>query len=196
LVTRGRLTTCYGATSFSLAMISRILDVWRRFRSGFWRSLAFDALLIAAVFFAVNSWQTRNLPVDEPAPETVLALLDGSGIRSAITSGEASVVYFFAPWCFYCRASIGNLDELVADGRVAWGVVIALDYSNASEVQEFIDKTGVSLPVLMGNPATASDWSVAAFPTYYVIDAEGRISSRSVGYSTKLGMWLRVWLAM
>jgi thiol-disulfide isomerase/thioredoxin len=172
-------------------VISRIRDFWRRFRSGFWRSLVFDALLIAAVFFAVHSWQTRNLPIDEPAPETVLALLDGSGIRSAITPGEAGVVYFFAPWCFYCRHSISNLDELVADGSAGWGVVVALDYTNAAEVQEFIDETGVKLPVLMGNAATAADWSVQAFPTYYVIDAEGRISSRSVGYSTKLGMWLR-----
>jgi len=159
-------------------------------------SLIFDALLIAAVFFAVHSWQTRNLPIDQPAPETVLALLDGTGIRPAVTMGEVGVVYFFAPWCFYCRHSIGNLDELVTEGRVAQAVVIALDYTNAAEVQEFIDKTGVSLPVLMGNPATASAWSVKAFPTYYVIDAQGRISSRSVGYSTKLGMWLRVWLAM
>jgi thiol-disulfide isomerase/thioredoxin len=176
-------------------MISRIRNVWGRFRSGFWRSLAFDALLIAAVFLAVHSWQTRNLPVDEAAPETVLALLDGSGIRSAVTLGEAGVVYFFAPWCFYCRHTISNLDELVADGSVAWGVVVALDYSNAAEVQEFIDETGVNLPVLMGNAQTAADWSVQAFPTYYVIDAEGRISSRSVGYSTKLGMIFRHWEA-
>jgi thiol-disulfide isomerase/thioredoxin len=173
----------------------RINAAWRRFRSRFWMSLAFDALLIAAVFFAVHSWQTRNLPVDQPAPETVLALLDGSGIRSAVTPGKAGIVYFFAPWCFYCRMSIGNLDDLVADGDIAWAMVVALDYSNATEVQEFIDKTGVSLPVLMGNPATAADWSVSAFPTYYLIDAQGRISSRSVGYSTKLGMWLRVWRA-
>ncbi|MFC1719681.1 TlpA family protein disulfide reductase [Pseudomonadota bacterium] len=172
-------------------MISAIQTAWRRFRAGYWRSLAFDALLIGGVFFAVHAWQTRNLPIDEPVPETVLALLDGSGIRSAITQGEAGVVYFFAPWCFYCRHSISNLDELVADGRVAWGTVIALDYTNAAEVQEFIDKTGVTLPVLMGTSATASDWSVSAFPTYYVIDAEGRIYSQSVGYSTKLGMWLR-----
>jgi len=157
--------------------------------------LTFDALLIAAVFFAAHSWQTRNLPIDEPAPATVLALLDGSGIRSATTGGETGVVYFFAPWCFYCRHSIGNLDELVADGQIAWGVVIALDYSSAAEVQGFIDETGVSLPVLMGNAATASDWSVSAFPSYYVIDAEGLISSRSVGYSTKFGMMFRHWRA-
>jgi thiol-disulfide isomerase/thioredoxin len=148
-------------------------------------------LLISAVFFAVHTWQIRNLPVDEPAPETILALLDGTGIHPAVTSGKPGIVYFFAPWCFYCKTSIGNLDELVTEGKVAWATVVALDYQDAAEVQEFIDNAGVSLPVLMGNPATASDWSVGAFPTYYVIDANGRISSRAVGYSTKAGMQFR-----
>jgi peroxiredoxin len=171
--------------------VKSIKPAWQKFRSNFWRSLALDAVLIAAVFFAIHSWQTRNLPIDEPAPETILALLDGSGIQSAFADGEAGIVYFFAPWCFYCRTSIGNLDDLLADGRVAWATAVALDYSDAEEVRAFVAETGVSLPVLMGDPSTAGDWSVRAFPTYYVIDADGRISSRSVGYSTSLGMRLR-----
>ena len=72
---------------------------------------------------------------------------------------------------------------------------MALDYADAAEVREFIERAGVRLPVLMGDSKTAVDWSVRAFPTYYVIDADGRIDSRSVGYSTYLGMRLRAWLA-
>ena len=176
--------------------MSRIKAAWQRFRSHFWLSLAFDAFLIMIVFLAVNAWQTRNLPVNEPVPETVLALLDGSGVRSAVSPGETGIVYFFAPWCFYCRSSIGNLDDLVGEGRVAWGTVVALDYSDADEVQAFIENTGVSLPVLMGTRMTAADWGIRGFPTYFVIDAQGRISSRSVGYSTGFGMMIRNWMAL
>ena len=176
-------------------MNQRIEQIWGKFRSNFWLSLAFDAALILAVFLAIHSWQTRDLPRDEPAPQTVLQLLDGDSAQSAVMNGEAGIVYFFAPWCFYCKTSIGNLDKLVRDGRVAWGTVVALDYTDPSEVREFIDSTGVSLPVLMGTAQTAANWSVRAFPTYYVIDADGRISSRSVGYSTLLGMWVRNWMA-
>jgi thiol-disulfide isomerase/thioredoxin len=171
--------------------LKSIKSAWQRFRSNFWRSLALDVVLIAAVFFAIHSWQTRDLPIDEAAPETILALLDGSGIQSAVADGEVGIVYFFAPWCFYCRTSIGNLDDLVTNGNVAWASAVALDYSDAEEVREFVRETGMGLPVLMGNPSTAEDWSVRAFPTYYVIDADGRISSRSVGYSTSLGMRFR-----
>jgi len=176
-------------------MISGLRAAWQRFRSRFCLSLAFDAVVIVVVLLLVHGWQTRDLPVDEPAPETILALLDGSGSRFAVSPGEAGIVYFFAPWCFYCRSSIGNLQKLVEKGSISWGTVVALDYGDVHEVQAFIDKTGITLPVLMGNARTASDWRIRAFPTYYVIDAGGRISSRSVGYSTSLGMWARNWLA-
>ena len=172
--------------------MSRFREAWCELRRRKWVSLILDVILIVMVLLAVHAWQTRNLPVDEPAPETVLALLDGSGIANAVQAGETGIVYFFAPWCFYCKASIDNLDGLVAGGSVAWGTVVALDYSSPEEVQAFIDETGVSLPVLMGTGQTAADWSIRGFPTYYVIDGEGRITSRSVGYSTWLGMRLRV----
>jgi thiol-disulfide isomerase/thioredoxin len=176
-------------------LIERWRSAWRRFRERRALSLLFDVVLILAVFGAIHAWQTRNLPIDQAAPGTVLALLDNSGIESAIQPGESGVVYFFAPWCFYCKTSIDNLDDLVDSGAVAWGTAVALDYESAAEVSEFVEETGISLPVLMGDGRTAADWSIRGYPTYYVIDAEGRIHSRSVGYSTKLGMRWRAWRA-
>lgn len=148
-------------------------------------------MLILGAFLAIHAWQTRDLPIDEPAPQTVLSLLDSPGIQPAVRDGEAGIVYFFAPWCFYCRTSIDNLDKLVREGKLAWATAVALAYGDVDEVREFVNETGIGLPVLLGTAGTASDWSVKAFPTYYVIDADGNISSRSVGYSTSLGMRFR-----
>lgn len=168
---------------------------WTRLRSRFWPSLAFDVSLMLLVFLAVHAWQTRDLPINAMAPETVLPLLGSAAPGAATTDGSVGIVYFFAPWCRVCRVSIGNLDSLVEGGQVAWGTVVALDYADAAEVSAFIDRTGISLPVLLGSPRTAAEWSVQVFPTYYVIDASGRIQSRSVGYSTWAGMWFRSWRA-
>lgn len=173
----------------------RLTSAWQRLRKHRGYSLLIDVTLILVVFFAVHAWQTRKLPVDEAAPETVLALLDGTGMASAIQPGKAGIVYFFAPWCYYCKTSIDNLDGMVSSGTVAWGTAVALDYSDTKEVEAFVEETGVSMPVLLGNAGTAADWSVRAFPTYYVINADGKISSRSVGYSTWLGMSVRAWMA-
>ena len=176
-------------------MTGGLRSAWKKFRQRRWLSLAFDVAVLLVIFFGVHAWQTRNLPVDQPAPVTLLTELGSGKRQDAVRPGEVGVVYFFAPWCRVCRASIDNLGHLVDSDRIGWGTVVALDYADSREVQQFVDGVGVSLPVLLGDSRTAADWSVRAFPTYYVIDAAGNISSRSVGYSTWLGMWVRGWLA-
>ena len=142
----------------------------------------------------VSLWQTRNLPNAEHTPVLEAVWLDDMKADSVMESGQVGVVYFFAPWCFYCRKSIDNLDQLVASGKLAWARVIALEYGDEDEVRQFIKETGVNLPVLLGSQQTSGDWQIQAFPTYFVIDKNGQIASRSVGYSTKFGLQVRKWL--
>jgi len=167
---------------------------WKALRATYWASLVFDAALIILVLVLVQAWQTRNLPDDEHTPALALAWLDDMRAESVMVAGETGVVYFFAPWCSVCRRSIGNLNELVASGELSWARVVALEYASLDEVRAFIRETGVHLPVLMGSPQTTRDWQIQAFPTYFVIDGDGQIVSRSVGYSTKFGLRARVWL--
>lgn len=175
-------------------MINMLKSGWKALRGNFWASLAVDVVLLISVFVLISMWQTRNLPDDEHTPPLELAWLDDMRADTVMVSGETGVVYFFAPWCFYCRKSIDNLDELVSNEQLAWARVVALEYESLDEVREFIKETEVNLPVLLGSPQTTKDWQIRGFPTYFVIDGEGRIASRSVGYSTKIGLKTRVWL--
>ena len=171
-----------------------IKAAWKALRANYWGSLAFDVVWIMLAFILIHAWQTRNLPDDDHTPPLELAWLDDMKADSIMVAGETGVVYFFAPWCFYCRHSIDNLDELVASGNLPWARAVALDYGSLDEVRDFISETDVHLPVLLGSPQTTQDWQIQAFPTYFVIDGDGQIVSRSVGYSTKIGLQARVWM--
>jgi thiol-disulfide isomerase/thioredoxin len=175
--------------------LTRLRSGWKALRGHFWGSLAFDVVLIMLVFILVHAWQTRDLPKDDHTPSLELAWLDDRRAETVMEAGETGVIYFFAPWCFYCKKSIDNLDDLVANGDLSWARVVALDYGSLDEVREFIRETRVSLPVLLGSPQTSQDWQIRAFPTYFVIGGDGQIVSRSVGYSTKIGLKARVWLS-
>lgn len=175
-------------------MIAKLKSWWKALRGHFWGSLAVDVLLIITAFTLVHMWQTRDLPDDDHTPPLELMWLDDRQADSIMVPGEVGVIYFFAPWCFYCKHSIDNLDKLVASGKLSWARTVALEYGSLDEVREFLNETGVNLPVLLGGPKTTSDWNIRAFPTYFVIDEDGQIASRSVGYSTKIGMQSRVWL--
>jgi len=175
-------------------VIERLQSGWKALRGHYWGSLAFDVLLMILVFTLINAWQTRDLPNDEQTPSLEPVWLDDMKAEAVMVAGKTGLVYFFAPWCFYCRHSIDNLDELLASGELSWARAVALEYGSVDEVREFITETGVNMPVLLGSSQTTKDWKVRAFPTYFVINGDGQIVSRSVGYSTKAGMRARVWL--
>jgi len=168
---------------------------WQEFRSRPVLSTLFDAIVLVGVMVAIHAWQTRDLPLAEPAPARPLLTLEGVAAQSPIHEGEVGVVYFFAPWCHVCRASMGNLDDLVADGNVAWASAIALDYEDTRSVENFVEEVGISFPVLMGQGQEVIDWGIRGYPTYFVIGSNGQIASRSVGYSTSLGLRFRLWWA-
>ena len=175
--------------------MEKLSSRWQALRNNYWGSLVFDVFLIVVAFSLVSMWQTRNLPDDEHIPALGAVWLDDMKADSVMVAGEVGVIYFFAPWCFYCRNSIDNLDGLVADGKLSWARIVALEYGDLDEVREFIKETNVSLPVLLGSQQTIQDWEIRAFPTYFVIGKDGQITSRSVGYSSSIGLQSRVWMS-
>jgi hypothetical protein len=47
------------------------------------------------------------------------------------------------------------------------------------------------MPVLLGDDRTARDYRIRGFPTYYVLDPDGRVAARDFGLSTAPGLWWR-----
>lgn len=171
------------------------LTWWQAFRKHKWLALAFDALLILLVFQGFSLWQQRDLlgSNGEMAPSTRLFDMQGKMHDIAEQKGRKTIVYFFAPWCSVCHASIGNLQNLREDRSEDELAIyaIALSWDKYEEVEEFVSRHELTIPVLLGDNFTAQDWKIRGFPTYYVLDSEGRIIERDMGYSTEIGLKLR-----
>lgn len=163
-----------------------------------WRTVA-ELAVVAAIALGYYAFQAnRLLPTDsrELAPDFSLPTLTGEIYQLSDHRGRPTLVYFFAPWCRVCNASAHNLDDLWDTDRADFDVVmIAIDFADRTTVKEFADRHTLTMPILFGNQKTVSDYRVFAIPTYYVIDADGRIAARDFAYSTELGMRLRLWLA-
>jgi len=162
----------------------------RKFLRG---TLQAAALLLPAL--ALYAWQTRDLlPAGEriEAPAFELADVAGGRLDVAALEGTPSVLYFFAPWCRVCAVSAPQLrwfDHWFGDS--ARIVLVALDYGSADEVAAWARKHELSMPVLLGDAGTAASYRIRGYPTYYVLDARGRIASRDFGVSTVVGLWWR-----
>lgn len=119
------------------------------------------------------------------APAWTLQDLDGKQVSSAELAGKVVLVDFWATWCPPCRKMIPGLVELQEKFRDRGLVVvgISLDEGGAETVREFNRKFGVNYLSLLGDAEVVSAFGgVRGIPTSFLIDREGRIVSRHVGY--------------
>ena len=162
------------------------------------RSFLLNAGLIAAVFFGVLAFQSRNMLATDGqvAPELQGLTLAGQAYDLADARARPAMVYFFAPWCGICAASAGNLNRLRRwrDAEDIEIVAVALDWETADEVREYVDRHALEVTVVLGDAQVTRDWQIQAFPSYYVLDGQHRVIRRDIGYSTQLGLWIRAWL--
>lgn len=167
-------------------------NLWQRIRSNYWLSLLLDASVLVLVFIGINIWQARDLLPSNTtnlAPPFSLPDRNGKIINLDDYRGQRVVVYFFAPWCRVCALSIHNVVGIAASRDPELVIlVVGVDYQQADEIWSFVDKHDLDMPVLLGGNQQMRDWQIKAFPTYYVLNEVGKISSRSVGYSTEVGI--------
>jgi peroxiredoxin len=156
---------------------------------------ALEALLVVVIVVGVQAWRARDLlPADQRtlAPDFTLADLGGRPWSTAELRGKPAVIYFFAPWCRVCAASSPQLRWFHRwRGDDVQVLLIGLDWSAPQELHDYVQRHALTMPVLLGDRATGAAYRIQGYPTYYVIDAEGRVARRDTGLSTVAGLWLR-----
>lgn len=165
-----------------------------------WLRRLAEAVVFIALFAAASLWLSRHmLQADSVAPPLLLPSLTTSGNTPAQPVSwpsvhERTLIYFFAPWCQVCRVSMPGLNLLATDDQQLRVVAVALDWESEQEVAQFVERTGYSGEVLLGNSKTGAVWQISGYPSYYVVDRRGVILHADRGLSTPPGLWLRTHL--
>ena len=119
----------------------------------------------------------------DPAPDFKLTGLDGKPVTLADSHGKVILLNFWATWCGPCRAEIPDLVELqnkYKDHLQILGLVVDDDDQDA--VKEFTERFGINYPVAIAtNDIRLQYGGIAALPTSFVLDAEGRIVQKHEG---------------
>lgn len=151
-----------------------------------WLAEAFVILLVAA---GLQFWATRDA-AEGPAPP-----LEGAWVNAPPpgAEGRASLVHFWATWCPSCRLEHGTIERLAEEHPV---VTVAMQSGDAAEVAAYLQERGLSFPVRLDERGeVAARWGVRGVPTTFVIDGDGQIRFVTSGFTTDVGLRLRLWLA-
>jgi peroxiredoxin len=105
--------------------------------------------------------------------------------------GKTTILYFFAPWCQVCHASIGNLQSLFQKNEQLDVIAVAMDFTSSEEVMRFTSQHQLTFPIALGNEAIKQTFEITGYPSYYVLNEENVIIGKSMGYSSELGLYLR-----
>jgi len=148
--------------------------------------------VVLLLILGVRAWQQSGV-ASGPAPALTGVLLDGKTVTLAAYAGRPLLVHFWATWCPVCRAEQGSIDALAHDAAV---ITVAMQSGDREAVVQHLRKEALSFPVLNDpDGVIAAQWGVRAVPASFVVDGAGQIRYVEVGYTTGIGLRLRLWLA-
>ncbi len=177
---------------FMSHLAKRITTHWRLR----WKSHLGTLALLMAVLWGVNAWQTRHLPTGL-APNFTATMVNGESITlnewRAKYPGQVVALHFWADWCPICRAEENSVSRLSRDWPV---LTIAMQSGDAAQVRGVLVKRQLGWPTAIDPQGQITQtYGFKGVPALVVIDSRGHISSATMGYTTELGMRLRLWWA-
>ncbi|MGD2117773.1 MAG: protein disulfide oxidoreductase [Chromatiales bacterium] len=171
-------------------MSQSVASVLKKIRKSLGQWLIY-LLLFVVVIYTVNFFKSRHA-VSGPAPLLSVQTLSGQSFDLQQLE-EPVLVHFWASWCPMCQLEQNNI-QAIADSRPV--LTIAMQSGDADEVGDYLQQHKLTFPVLVDEAGDiARQWGVRGVPTSFVINPAGEVEFVEVGYSTEIGLRLRLWLA-
>jgi peroxiredoxin len=122
------------------------------------------------------------------APDFTLQNLKGEEIRLSDLKGKIVFINFWATWCGPCRQEVPAFIELQEEyGTDDLAILgISVDQGDLSVVEAFAKSYNINYEILYANQKVVSIYGgIQSIPTTFVVDRDGFLRDRQVGFPGK-----------
>ncbi|PKL84140.1 MAG: hypothetical protein CVV24_01270 [Ignavibacteriae bacterium HGW-Ignavibacteriae-3] len=134
--------------------------------------------------------EIKKTMISQPAPAFTLADLNGNSVSLAEMKGKIVIIDFWATWCGPCKASFPGMQKAVnkyADDPNVKFLFVNTWENNVDDkkknAQDFITQNKYTFHVLLDNDnKVIESYKVSGIPTKFIIDKEGNIRFKAVGF--------------
>jgi len=117
------------------------------------------------------------------APDFTLNDMEGNSHTLSQYRGQVILIDFWATWCPPCVVEIPHFVKLYNKYNEKGFVILgaSLD-NNEKKLKSFVSNQAMNYPVLVNAGNVSSKYAIQAIPTAYLIDKQGKIEKKFVGY--------------
>lgn len=141
-------------------------------------------LITSSITANADELMTPLNPV-KVANDFTLETSAGESLSLSDFQGKYVLVNFWAYWCTPCIKEFPDMQELYDQSDKSNFEIIAIHAGPYNEkAAEFIEKFGITFPVVSDPDTSLKGWDVPALPISYLIDPEGNIEYKAIGPRT------------
>jgi thiol-disulfide isomerase/thioredoxin len=157
-----------------------------------WLSWSVYIVLFLVVMQGANWWKSRNVQKGSLS-EFSGELMNGTAFSIAEFSGKPVLFHFWATWCPICDLEKDSIESISHDYQV---ISIASWSEGEPEVKAYMLENQLTFPVMLDNSGElAQAFGLKGVPASFILSPNGEIKFVETGYSTELGLRLRLWLS-
>jgi len=139
---------------------------------------------------AVSFYKSMDLPEKKFDPLNI-TLIDGT--KYHYTKEKPLLVHFWATWCPSCNLEAANIQKISESFEV---ITIAVKSGTNEDIQKYMQENALTFYVINDKEAfIAREYNIGVFPTTFIYDKNGEVVFSEVGYTSTLGLYLRMWFA-
>lgn len=158
-----------------------------------WVKNSLIILVFVAIYIAIRPFMQGDV-IEGKAPNLKLESISGQPISLSQYKGQAVLVHLWATWCPICEFERDGIEEIAKSYPV---INIATQSMDDEGLLEFAHENKMNADILVndfdGN--LMKQFGARAVPASFIINSDGEIQFIEVGYTSKLGLKARLWLA-